>query len=311
MSEMALVGIERVISSVYRDLRPKTQLEESDLVEWAGEALEQIGAYTQYTEAVEYITVADYRALIPCGLHKIVRLAYKYTPGDPCGCAFKITSSDSTSSTCTCTTCGGCDTTDPCADLETTSESVLVTQTKQLIDYHLTYRFSRTSSYFKEWKPMRLATSNYAKAKTAHCANCINLSNTCDAEYSVDHPYIKTSFQNGHICLAYIKQPLDDRNLPLIPDQVSYIEAIKRYLIMKISYSDFIKGAIHPNIFAKLEDDWHWYCAQARNKANMPDNIDKLQNMVDRHVRLIPYRSGYYGFFGNVNNAEQLRFGNE
>ena len=57
MSEMALVGIERVISSVYRDLRPKTQLEESDLVEWAGEALEQIGAYTQYTEAVEYTFV--------------------------------------------------------------------------------------------------------------------------------------------------------------------------------------------------------------------------------------------------------------
>ena len=57
MSEYAMVSIERVISGVYRDLRPKTQLEENDLIEWAAEALEQIGAYTQYTEAVEYVPV--------------------------------------------------------------------------------------------------------------------------------------------------------------------------------------------------------------------------------------------------------------
>lgn len=309
MSEYAMVSIERVISGVYRDLRPKTQLEENDLIEWAAEALEQIGAYTQYTEAVDYVEVSDYKAIIPCGFHQLVRIAYKYTPGEPCGCAFKTTNS-STEGSCSCTSCSGCSS-DPCSNLETTSDSTLVTQTQQLIDYHLTYRFSRGSGYYKEWKPMRLATSNYAKAKTAHCDNCINISNTCDAEYSVDHPYINTSFQKGHICLAYLKQPLDDRNIPLIPDQVSYIEAIKKYLIMKISYADFIKGAINPNIFAKLEDDWHWYCAQARNKANMPDTIDKLQNMLDRHVRLIPYRSGYYGFFGNMNSREKLRFGNE
>ena len=43
----------------------------------------------------------------------------------------------------------------------------------------------------------------------------------------------------------------------------------------------------------------------------MPDTIDKLQNMLDRHVRLIPYRDGYYGFFGNMNSKQKLRFGNE
>jgi len=210
MSEYAMVSIERVISGVYRDLRPKTQLEENDLIEWAAEALEQIGAYTQYTEAVDYVEVVDYKALIPCGFHKLVRIAYKYKPGNPCGCAFKITSSSGEDS-CSCTTCSGCSS-DPCSSLETSSDSVIVTQTQQLIDYHLHYRFSRSARYFKEWKPMRLATSNYSKAKTAHCENCINISNTCDAEYSVDHPYIRTSFQTGYICLAYLKQPLDERN---------------------------------------------------------------------------------------------------
>jgi len=308
MSEYALTSIERVISGVYRDLRPKTQLEENDLIEWAGEALEQIGAWSQYTEKVAYLPVSDYKATIPCGFHQLVRIAYKFTPGSSCSCAFKTTSS-STDGACSSSSCA--DSNDPCSSLSNTADEVLITQTQQLIDYHLTYRFTRGTFYYKHWKPMRYAQSSFSKGKTAHCEGCINLSASCNEEYSIDHPYIRTSFREGHICIAYLSQPLDDRDLPLIPDKVSYIEAIKRYLIMKISYADYIKGVLQPAIYAKLEDDWHWYCAQARNKATMPDTVDKLQNMVDQHIRLIPYRKAYYGFFGNTNHKEELRFGNE
>ena len=78
MSQVRLVSIDRVISGVYRDLQPVIDLNENDLIEWAGEALEFIGAYSQMVEKVEYLLVQDHRALIPCGLHKIVQTYLQY-----------------------------------------------------------------------------------------------------------------------------------------------------------------------------------------------------------------------------------------
>lgn len=309
MASVKLVSLERVLASFYRDINATQELSENDLVEWCGEALEQIGAYTQYQEDVDYIPVNEHKALIPCGLHQIVQIAYKFTAGTSCDCAIKIINSDD-NATCTSSTCSGtCSTTDDACNGVTSAEDVIVTQTRQLIDYHLKYRFTKTGSYYTNFKPMRLASGNFSVAKTAHCEDCINLSATCSEEYAVDHPYIKTSFQTGSICLAYIRQPLDDRGWPMIPDDVSYTEALKRYLAYKLKYGDFLNGKINPNIYAKLEDDWHWYCAQARGKMNMPNTIDKMQNLLDQRKRLIPNENRYYGFFGNLNTPEKLALG--
>ena len=96
----------------------------------------------------------------------------------------------------------------------------------------------------------------------------------------------------------------------MIPDEVSYIEAIKRYIVYKLKYSEFIQGIINPQVFAKIEDDWHWYCKQARGKANMPDTVDKLENIKQQWSRLIPKVNRYYGYFGNLAAREHLNLTN-
>ena len=300
MSQVKLISLERVIASLYRDLNTTDELSENDIVEWAGEALEQIGAYPQYEEAIEYLDVEGHKAMLPCGLHQIVQIAYKTTPSGSAGCAIKIEQSDG-STVCNSSSCG-CSDTEVCS----TTDDTVVTTAQQLIDYHLQYRFVKTDAYYQNYKPMSLATGNFSAAKAIHCENCINISSTCDEEYSINHPYITTSFQKGHLCLAYIRQPLDDRGWPMIPDEVSYVEAIKRYVVYKLKYGDFLTGKVHPNIYTKLEQDWHWYCSQARNKMNMPNSIDKLQNLTNQWNRLIPNKNRYYGFFGNMSKPERL-----
>jgi len=210
MSSINHISLERVISSIYRDLKPLQEIQENDMIEWAGEALDYIGAYSQYQEVVDYIPVEDHRAIIPCGLHKVVSIAYKYTTGESTQCAIKISSSDSDDSTCVSSTCGCNSSTDPCSNTVTTTDPI-VTQTQQLIDYHLKYRFTSTGYYYQNYRPLRLATSNFAVSKTAHCEDCINLSASCKEEYSIAHPYIRTSFKTGSLCLAYLKQPVDDK----------------------------------------------------------------------------------------------------
>ena len=305
MTSVNHISLERVISGIYRDLKPLEEVQENDLVEWAGEALDYIGAYPQYQEVVDYVTVEGHLATIPCGLHKIVSIAYKTGGGDSSGCAIKISSSDSDTSTCVSSTCNCGESTDPCSNTSTTTDTI-VTQTQQLIDYHLQYRFTKTSYFYQNYKPLRLASSNFAISKTAHCEDCINISATCKEEYSVADPYIKTSFKTGELCIAYLKQPVDDKGWPMIPEEVSYIEAVKRYIIYKMKYSEMIAGKFPANLFTKLEDDWHWYCQQARGKAYMPDTIDKMQNLLEQRQRLLPAVNRYYGFFGKLADKEHL-----
>ncbi len=307
MSQVKLTSIERVLAGLYRDLSPSIELNESDMVEWAGEALEFIGAYTQMDEKVEYIRVDDYRALIPCGLHRIVQIAYKFTEGAP-STTSALTTCDSTATTCTTGACVSCDT-ETCTDL-CTHTSQLISNASLFLEYYKPGAFSQTPYYYNNFRPLRLAGSHFSQAKGMHCENCVNLSSTCEHEYSVDHPYLRTDFKSGYICLAFVGQALDERGYPMIPDEVSYIEAIKKYIIYKVKYAEFLQGLLNPTIFAKLEDDWHWYCQQARGKANMPKTIDELENLKQQRVRLIPQQNSYYGFFGNMSSSEHLNFSN-
>ena len=51
-------------------------------------------------------------------------------------------------------------------------------------------------------------------------------------------------------------------------------------------------------------------CQQARGKANMPDTVDKMENLLQQRNRLIPKVQRYYGFFGNLSSGESLNFSN-
>ena len=300
-NRVKLTSIERVIAGLYRDLKPVVELSENDLIEWAGEALEQIGAYTQLEEKIASLTVDGYKAILPSGVHKVIQVAYKYTEGSP-----STTPMLTTASPCTTCSTNGCDPECPtCADVCETSAQ-LIQNAELFLQYYKPNSFRATGYYYDHYKPLRLASGPFAIPNTAECADCTGISANCDQEYSLDWPYIKTSFKQGYICVAYVGQALDDRGFPLIPDEVSYVEAIKRYIIYKLKYSEFLQGQTPPQVYAKLEEDWHWYCAQARSKATMPDTIDKLQNLKDQHIRLIPKVSRYQGFFGNLHTVEKL-----
>ena len=307
MSQVKLTSIERVISGVYRDLNPSVEINESDMIEWAGEALEHIGAYSQLEERVEYLKVNDHRVLIPCGLHKIVQVAYKFTDDEPTEAAM-LTTCDGTAE-CTTPNCANCNP-DSCTEDLCAKSGQLIANAELWLEYYKPTRFKHTGYYFNNYKPMRLATSSFGRGESIHCKDCVNISSTCEHEYSVDHPYLRTDFKEGHICISYVAQAVDERGFPMIPDEVSYIEAIKRYIVYKLKYSEFIQGIINPQVFAKIEDDWHWYCRQARGKANMPDTVDKLENIKQQWSRLIPKVNRYYGFFGNLAAREQLNLSN-
>ncbi len=305
MSQVKLTSIERVISGIYRDLKPVVELNENDMIEWAGEALEHIGAYPQLEEKVANLSVSDYRVLVPSGLKDIVQIAYKYTEGV----------STSTAMLTTADNCITCD--DPCGEAGCRScatvcedAGTLIANAQLFLEYYKPNTFRATGYYYDNYRPLRKASGPFTAPYTSDCTDCNGISPTCEDEYRLDWPYIKTSFKEGQVCIAYVGQPLDERGFPMIPDEVSYIEAIKRYITYKVKYSEFLQGHLPGNIYMKLEDDWHWYCKQARNKMTMPKSVDDLQNLKDQHIRLLPKPNRYHRFFGHLHSAENLNLGN-
>jgi hypothetical protein len=73
---------------------------------------------------------------------------------------------------------------------------------------------------------------------------------------------------NGYIKLSYKAIATDERGYPLIPDLPSYQEAIYWYVVMKLSFSKFLKGHLggkgvnnNGNVYNYIRQQWNFYCA--------------------------------------------------
>lgn len=64
-------SIEEIIGKVYRDMGLADQVNFADAVEWAGEAIELIGAPFHLSHKTERLTIQNYKAKLPCDLHYI------------------------------------------------------------------------------------------------------------------------------------------------------------------------------------------------------------------------------------------------
>jgi len=55
-----------LIAGLYRDLGINTEINESDIIEWLGEALSMIGSYAQNKEISTVLTVTNHTVALPC-----------------------------------------------------------------------------------------------------------------------------------------------------------------------------------------------------------------------------------------------------
>ena len=69
------VSIEPIIAKIYRDMGMTDELNITDAVEWAGEAMEFIGATVYLNEKVKSFEVKNSKTKLPCELHYINTVA--------------------------------------------------------------------------------------------------------------------------------------------------------------------------------------------------------------------------------------------
>lgn len=291
MSIYKTISSKAIIRKIFRDLKPSKDNWIDDAIEWIGEALEHIGASSQLLQKQCVLTITDHKVLLPTDLYYINQVAVNNN----------VTLGTS-------------------SEVDTLTEKIkeLKDQIKQAQDDGLEY--SDTASvlheinsrlviveniYFKnetELQPLQYGASTFHKSM--HCTGCVNENTHYEETYIIDNGYIKTSFVSGKICLSYMAFPTDEECYPLVPADISYQEAMFWYIYKKILLSSpqFKNNGID---YSFAEQQWKYYCTQARNAATFPD-IDRYESFMNQWVRMIPDINRHDSAFENLNTREDL-----
>lgn len=315
------IPITAVFAKLVRDLGLQ-QIDETDVIEWTGEALEAIGAVPMYEQAVAFMEVRNHQCEVPLGaqvIDSIARNTQWIDRGRSNLCAADVLQDIKQYQDVSCK-----DANDPCFN---TLPIPLDCKGSPLMDYSVAYyrpyfdligeyygwSWQNCNVYNQHFVPVRLSTSDFGLLMpNGSCTNDSPYSAGCqrDEYVIIQKKIIRFSFKTGQVAISYKRAPIDEQTgYPLIPDNYAHKTAITNYITMKMMAREFYAGREGAKgRLDKAESDWQWYCGQASSFDLMPRGIDEHQNLYDQRTRFLPNNTQYYSFFGRMNIPEGRKY---
>lgn len=286
------VSLDAVFSKIYRDLGI-SEISEIDIVEWCGEALELIGAVKIYEEAVDILDIKNHQTDLPRWLHSIIQVAknndYKKRKAEYLEDNLLEQPNEEQKKLCDC------------------EEGLLKSNINicSINNNWLSQQFK-----LKKFTPIRLANHTFFNSLVCYEDSELYNSFCCNDEYTIVDNKIRTSFKEGQIAISYYKQKVDKKTgFPLIPDNTNIITALSWYVAWKYFSRLWFKNREgYTDKMQYAESQWQWYCKQSTTNLNMLYGVDEHQNFLEERFRLIPNRTKYYSFFGNLGKGQLPRF---
>ena len=300
-----------------RDLKPEDANWIDDAIEWIGEALEHIGASAQLESKTCVLDVKDHKSALPADLYYIEQVGvsdleqiqqletliqklreeirkhsevYKEI-GNQVALTLEQIGDGTISSNITSTQINGLDKIRKATDYQINQMAA-----EAQVIYNASTDFNG-----QKIEILSQCTSSFNAADD--CPDCNFNTSTC---YFAENDHLKTSFETGKVCVAYKAFPTDVDCYPMVPDSVSYKEAMFWYIFKKM----LLRGMQSPNGFDYMtaNQQWQYYCTQARNEAVFPD-ITKLDSFMNQWVRLVPNINRVSNGFENLGSREELHRG--
>jgi len=312
------VSSKEILRKVFRDLKPSHADFIHDAIEWIGEALEHIGASSQLCKKQAVIQIHNHRGNLPGDLYYIDQVAVNTCTGPSTQSEITELSKQigvlnsnlsiyyaKVNNAVTLSANGTYNSVLTPTDLEsfdsyhsTTLNQLTTLNSRMQVLEGIYFNSSGTCMQLLEY-----GTSTFHAG--AHCDECANATVRYKDTYVINCGMIQTSFESGQVCLSYTAFPTDDECYPMVPDDISYREAMFWYIYKKLLLQGF--SLRNKQIGYDYADAmWQKYCTQARNAANYPD-IAKYQSFMDQWVRLVPNMNRDLGFFEGLNDREMLQ----
>lgn len=301
MSDIQLTTADRILAGLSRDLRG-TDINESDAIEWLGEALEFMKMPEIQEQAVAFVKVHNFEADVPEGFQMVLQIARYNQAPCPDVVEFEEIPPETDLS---CPDCNGV------KNVMDWMIGNLDISHRPYFNMQWQYIPWTVSEYHREFTPVRLA--NNTMFNSLVCKEKSPYSSACTDEYTIvgtTDKKLRFSFREGVVAVSYIKSATDpDTGYPLVPDNVRHITAIKYYIRWKIA--EYLDWNGREGFASKVEYNmnlWLKYVKQAKNYTKMPKSIDQFQNLLEQSHYLIPRLNRYYGYFGKLGRPETRNF---
>lgn len=293
-----LISIQRIFANMGKFIH-NNGVREIDIVNWTAKALEFMNIESVFQPAVKIETVSQHQAQMPSFLHAVVQIARNNNyVNEPV-----VVESD------VATILG--ETVDTPVALDrygTPVNAYELAYYRPLPDFGSYFTIGSLNIKKYQFTPVRLANHSFFNSLVCKEPDFDGIYATCKDEYTVVDNLFRFSFPEGQVMISYLRQKLDENGYPMIPDEVSVIEAIEKFIRYKVFEEQFDNGREGAERrYSKAESDWHWYCRQAKTNDLIPQTTDEWQDIMDWKNHLMPKWNRYHGFFGALSHPQQLK----
>ena len=288
-----------VIAKVIADLGlNETEIPITDIKQWIGESLMNIGSVNQLDHKVEVIPINGYQAKLPCDLERLNSVAYS-----TCDCGGWIPMKKSTGTFSVYDKKDNCD----CCNM-IIHDDVLIPLVKNL--HNLTKDKDALEILNKDTNTRQTLSTlinNYTvcskNGRLQHTSfNGTNFSYT--PQYDVKPGYLISNVPEGYAKISYHAIYTDEDGMPMMPDVQSYFEACFWYCAQKILYIKYIKGEVHRQLWIDAKNSYNFYRKQAYAESLMP-NQDDLSNIKYTWNTLVPEIDEERTFFSTTGDRQE------
>ena len=273
-----LESIDRVIARIVRDLGLGfDEIPYQDFVEWIADALEHIGSYYQFKEKECTIIIEDYEGVLPCDYYKTIRIKAGHAITPPTDGGFY----------------GG---------------TLAYALQKAGVDWSLIPAYEKfhivdVAGLSKMYDEDHADNLGFNKNLIGNVKD----DKFTDMDYNINLNKVTAAFRYGLLSIQYLALPVDDRGFPLVPDDVSYRDAMFWKVAMQLCMRN---PTLLPNPQMQRLDyctmQWQGYCRQARANANMPD-LDMMIRLKNNWLRLVNNPDFDLGNFSQLGKPDTIK----
>jgi len=258
-----------ILAKVYRDNNIDDNIE-GYVLEWIGEALEFIGTGVQLIEKEEWIVSTNHSATLPSDLQQLETVwTVQEAP-------LKDNWQDEEFP----------------YDLKAIEkeQKILLNRSDQLL--HGGIGRSSTDIPRESFNTSGRTSFQELQGKDPQETDKNQLSGNYQETYHLNGNEVKTSFPEGILLIQYKAIPTDENGFPLVPDHISFKEALTWYVTKKL----IRRGHNLSMDYGSANQQWKLYCTQARNKATFPD-MDEYENFLRSWVQMVNLRTFNQGTY--------------
>lgn len=287
------VSSKRVISKIMSDLDlAEEAVRISDIVEWIGEAVQEIGSCESFENVRTVSQFSNYSCSIPEFADRVLSIEYSKTGKDGSFVPMTVATGNSIMTTV------------QEASNRQVSDQDLLRIVKTL--YGLTtdaQAYAKLSSDNKIREQIVMMYNNSVYSEDGN-GQYVSLSN--GPQYKIMNNRIFINLKDGYLRINYRRIMLDEDGYPMIPDMKSWSEAIFWYVESKLLYPDFRRGK-NGNAYINAKQSYNFYAKQAYAESIAP-NADELESIKHQWLRLIPNISSHDHGFSDLSTKQRYYF---